>query len=547
MEQDNRMRVSYLRYSSHAQDEGYSIEGQREAIQRHADYLEVKIDKEYVDMAQTATTTRNRPQYLQMMEDVEAGLIKEIFTWKNDRLHRNNENRAGMKRTLKKHRVNIISIQDPVAEGANGELVSDINGILDEHYVRNLKANVIRGNKVKARLCEHLGGSAPIGFKVGEDKKYQIDEEKAPIVRELFKLYASGKSYDEIIREFNMKGYKTVKGNDFKKNSLHDILVNEKYRGIYIYNRRQEADWDGISNSHQDKPEDEIVRIDGGMPRIVSDEVFFKVQERVKANRKRGGAYKAKQNYLLSGLVKCGVCEGNMQGNSRKSKKGKSTYSSYRCGNRERGTSVCKCKNGEIERHRLEAFVLEQMEKYLLSESALEKITNLINEHNRKVEIDENQDLKRYKKELQSVSKKLSNLVDAIANGVAESAVAEKVKELTDLKQGIEEKIAEIQARASTTVSIEDVREASKKLKEYCQSNNNVEVKRFINRYVENVIVYQDKVEVNLIVPATEGDRAAKGTVNSSREDINDRPKLQRKHTKPTLVGDENIVNYKVS
>jgi len=69
------------------------------------------------------------------------------------------------------------------------------------------------------------------------------------IIKLIFTAYASGKGYNEILHELKQAGYKTQSGKQFGKNSIHDILINEKYRGVYIFNR-SERKFNGKRNHH---------------------------------------------------------------------------------------------------------------------------------------------------------------------------------------------------------------------------------------------------------------------------------------------------------
>ena len=138
-------------------------------------------------------------------------------------------------------------------------------------------------------------------------------------------MYAAGQGYGEIGSKLTIKLYRTQTGRPFAKNSLHDILRNEKYRGIYTFNR-SERKTDGKRNHHKSKNPDEIIKIEGGMPRIISDEIWEKVRARMEKNKRGPAANKAKEIFLLSVLIFCCKCGGAMVGNRRYSGRNKSLY-----------------------------------------------------------------------------------------------------------------------------------------------------------------------------------------------------------------------------
>ena len=88
----------------------------------------------------------------------------------------------------------------------------------------------MRENALKGKA---LGGQRVLGYKVNSDCYFEIDETTAPVVVDIFKLYSSGKTVKEICDILNARGVKTARGGAFNKNSLHTILTNKKYIGIY--------------------------------------------------------------------------------------------------------------------------------------------------------------------------------------------------------------------------------------------------------------------------------------------------------------------------
>nr|WP_044018811.1 recombinase family protein [Thermoanaerobacter italicus] len=94
----------------------------------------------------------------------------------------------------------------------------------------------MKGLKENAFQAKFNGGIPPLGYDI-VDGKYVINEKEAEAVRLIFELYAQGYGYRHIIDELNLRDCKTKKGNPFSKNSIHEILRNEKYTGKYIFNK----------------------------------------------------------------------------------------------------------------------------------------------------------------------------------------------------------------------------------------------------------------------------------------------------------------------
>ena len=130
-----------------------------------------------------------------------------------------------------------------------------------EYYSAELSEKIQRGQKENALKGKNNGGGVPLGYLL--DKKAQklvIDPVTAPLVVEIFEKYADGKSVRSIVEDFNARGLKTKRGQPFNINNFSSLLKNRKYIGEYRY---------------QD------VVIEGGVPAIVPEALFNRVQERM--------------------------------------------------------------------------------------------------------------------------------------------------------------------------------------------------------------------------------------------------------------------------
>ena len=263
--------AAYARYSSDNQREE-SIDAQLRAIREYCDRNGIRLVKIYTDEARSATTD-DRPGFLQMIQDSALGLFDAVIVHKLDRFSRDRYDSAFYKRQLKKNGVRLISVLEPLDDSPESVILESVLEGMAEYYSRNLAREVMKGMRETALQCKHTGGKPPLGYNVAPDGTYVINEQEAKAVRMIFEMYAAGKGYSEIINKLNQEGYKTQTGRPFGKNSIHDILKNEKYRGVYIFNRT-ERKINGKRNHHKSKSEDEIIRIEGGMPRIIDDETW---------------------------------------------------------------------------------------------------------------------------------------------------------------------------------------------------------------------------------------------------------------------------------
>ena len=207
---------------------------------------------------------------------------------------------------------------------------------MSQFYVENLKREIVAGQMQNAKQAKHSGGLPPFGYSLDKNLKYVINEEEAHAVRMLFQMAIDGYSYADIARRLNDLGYRTRQGNLFH-GVFTDVLKNRKYVGEYVYNRIAKRKVNGKRNSHFHKPESEIVRIEGGVPAIIEQETFEKVQELLRLRRHRQQYSVKKSKYLLSGMIRCGVCGFAVSGWTNVYGKNRYTGFYYACSHKENG------------------------------------------------------------------------------------------------------------------------------------------------------------------------------------------------------------------
>ena len=258
----------------------------------------------------------------------------------------------------------------------------------------------------------------------------------------------------------------------------------------------------GKRNNHQSKNPDEIIRIEGGIPQIISDELWERVQKMMDARKISRAACKAKEIYLLSGLIFCGKCEGAMVGNCRTAGKTKSKYYTYECSLRKR-TKECDCK--AINKAYVEDIVINEIEKHFFSDEAIKTMSQKLYEFAKSQSAEISADIARFEKNISKVQVEINNLINAIAAGMFHPSMKEKMDTLEAQKAELERKLTEARIQAELNAPSEEaiIQYLSKEgsIKEKSPEDQ----KRIIQAYVQKVIVHQDYVDVKFIVDFTGG------------------------------------------
>lgn len=492
---------AYCRFSSDNQRDE-SIDAQIRAIEDYCSKNGYQLVKVYADRAKSATSDR-RPDFQKMIADSDKGLFDVVIVHKLDRFSRDKYDSAKYKRKLKANDIKLLSVTENLDGSPESIILESLLEGMAEYYSKNLAREVMKGMKETAYKCMHTGGLPPIGYAVDPiSKKYIINEDERGIIQTTFSMYHDGYGYNQIITALHEKGFLSRYGKPIGKNTLHGILRNEKYTGVYIFNLTDSKDALGKRNSNRKKDSEEVIRIDGGMPTIVSKELFQQVQVKIAANKNQTGRYKAKELYLLSGLIVCGECSNNlgyeyaMMGNTKFSGRNKLKYVTYRCGNRDQ----CKaCKNPELRREYIESYAIDELQKKIFNDESIPMLARQLTEFQAKKDVSYQSEAVRLERKLGETNKQIDNIINAVANGVSNITLLSKLNELEDLKLKLDQSIIEHQAKKERAPVTEEVlRQLLSKFKDHIAARNLPEIKKFVASYVDKVIVYKEHVELIL-------------------------------------------------
>lgn len=485
----------YARFSSDNQREE-SIDAQLRACREYADRNHIKVVGEYIDRAKSATTSENRSGFLAMIGD--ADRFDFVLVHKLDRFARNRSDSIGYRMELKRHNTTLISVIENLDEDNPESIIleSVLEG-MNEYYSRNLAREVRKGLNENALKCQHNGGKPPLGYKVDpQTKLLEIDNEEALAVRLIFQSVLDGKGYSHIIKQLNENGMKTKLGKPFGKNSLHDILRNEKYCGVYVYNRAQ-AKTENKRNNHKSKPAEDIIRIENGIPAIISKETFERVQEILNRRVNKTPTSAAKEVYLLSGKIYCGECGAVYCGNRHNCGRSKTTMVTYRCNNRTTKTNIT-CKNKEVNKKYIEAFVLKVLSDIIFDDKYVPNIIKDYNTFTLNNSSDMAESAAVMKKEISRLNGKISNLTNVIAE-TGNASLVTALSKLENEHGSLTEKLEALTEKMKAVkIPDEEINAAFVKAKAMFQSGTLAETRQLINLYVEKVVVYPDRVDLRV-------------------------------------------------
>lgn len=484
--------VIYARYSSRNQREE-SLGAQIRACKAYAVQMGYLVVAIYTDSAKSGTNAE-RENFQRMIEDSARGSFRYLIIHKLDRFSRSKKDSVNYKDILRKNGVTIKSVLERLDDSPESVVMESMLEGWNQYYSMNLSREVKKGMIESAYQCTHLGGIPPLGYNVDPvTKTYVINEQEAAIVRTIFGQYTNGIGYNRILGHLNGMGYRTKRGNMFGKNSLNSILKNEKYAGIFTFNKIREKDACN-ERSPQLRPREEWIIVEEGMPIIIDRETFDKAQAKMRENKRNGGSFKAKANYLLSGLVFCGNCGASMHGDTRPCGRNKTKYSSYRCPNRR---SHKLCSNKEVRKSYIEEYVLDELYFKLFADTSIQRLAKMLSEYTQKKSTESGAELQKAKDGLGCVTQKIGKVVRLVSeSGISIDTVKDELKLLEEQKVFFERKISDLSAPKVNMISEEKILELISRSRDFVKSRNIPECRRFIKNFLEKVVIYGERVEL---------------------------------------------------
>lgn len=362
----------YIRVSTEEQSkEGYSVAAQEKVLRawctlKGYDQVELFSDPGY------SAGNMRRPALTDMLARVRQGGVRAVLIWKLDRLSRSLKDTLHiLEDILQPAGTELVSTSESIDTSTpSGRLMINVLASFAQAERENTQERIRMVSAELAKMGRHMGGVPPFGYLV-KDGSYVLDEPAAQAVRTLFDMFITGQGYAAMADFLRQGGFKTTRGNDFSKASLHDIMRNEKYTGTYIWNRSASATRSGQRNHHQSKPKEEIIRIPNAFPAIIDQATWRKAQDTIRTNRVHAGSYTAKQVYLLSGIIFCESCGRRMTIRSGSTDRDGTVQRYYACPN--------KCVKA-ARKEQVEGYVLAVIQAYLMNEDIILRAARIAGE-----------------------------------------------------------------------------------------------------------------------------------------------------------------------
>ena len=312
---DIPLRVTYYaRVSSESDEQLNSLDNQiayyEDLIRRNRAWTYVPG---YVDEGLSGISTKKRKHFNDMIADAKEGAFDLIITKEISRFARNTLDSLQYTRELLGWGVGVFFQNDNINTlDEDAELRLTIMSSIAQDELRKLSSRVKFGHQQAIKSNVVLGNSRIFGYKKDE-KRLVIDESQAPMVRDLFRLYATGEySMKQLETLFYEQGYRNYNGNKIAHTTMSGIISNPKYKGYYVGNKVRIVDM--FTKKQKFLPPEEWVMFKDEtgeiVPAIVSEELWDKANEVL---TRRSEDVKNRQGIcnhanLLTGKLYCAHC-----------------------------------------------------------------------------------------------------------------------------------------------------------------------------------------------------------------------------------------------
>ena len=488
----------YARVSSDRQDVDLSVSAQLRALKEYAKANGYSVAREYIDEAESGRIA-NRPQFREMIEEGSKpkAPFEVILVWKFSRFTRKREHAVAFKSQLRRKGIRVVSITEQAEDNATGRLLEGIIESVDEYYSENLAQEVVRGMREAALRGFFLGSKAPFGYrkvKVSDGAKerpiLEVDPATAPVVRELFEKSLRGSGLKELCKELNERGV-TNRGKRWNKGGLHYVLRNEAYTGAAVWGRTSKG-----------QEAADPVRVEGAWPALVSRELFDDVQQAMsdRAPKVQRPA-RVGSPYLLSGLLRCGVCGKPYSAQGAKS--GQFAY--YICGTLFReGAGTCSARY--LNAPKLETFVVEKIRERILNEETIVALVQLVAEEIDAMAGELSGRLEVVEAELGDVRKRLGKLYEAIETSeLTLEVLSPRIMSLRHREEQLEaardDAETRLEQRRVVLPDTEEIVEYVADFRNFLKDGTIPERKALIRNFVEGIEVVGDEATLTYTVP----------------------------------------------
>ena len=245
MEKRNKCYI-YMRVSTAAQIDGYSLDAQKERLTEFAEYRELTIAGEYCDAGRSGHDVKGRPEFRKMLDDIasEKDGISYVLVFKLSRFGRNAADVLRSLQLIQDYGADLVSVEEGIDSSTQGgKLMLSLLSAVAEIERENINVQFLSGRIQKIREGGWGGGTAPFGYRL-TDQGLVPDPEEAGMVRTMYSIFLrEGAGWSTAAREMNDMGLsRTYRGRTvpFTASFVKVIILNPVNAGYVHFGLRSD-------------------------------------------------------------------------------------------------------------------------------------------------------------------------------------------------------------------------------------------------------------------------------------------------------------------
>ena len=336
-----RKVAAYARVSTDSDEQFTSYEAQidyyTQYIRRNPNWEFVEV---YTDEGITGTSTKKREGFNRMIDDALSGKIDLIVTKSVSRFARNTVDSLIAVRKLKENGTEVFFEKENIYTfDSKGELLITIMSSLAQEESRSISENVTWGQRKRfADGKVNLPYRRFLGYRKGEDGLPEIVPEEAVIVRDIYRMFISGKSVSTIAKILTEKKIATPGGKEkWQRQTVESILKNEKYKGAALLQKTFTVDF---LQKKMKVNEGEVPQyyVENSHPAIIEPEEWERVQ--LELSRRKDSGRRTLCQSPFAGKIICGDC-GEIYGSKVWHSNSQYRRTIWQCNNKFKGDKKC--------------------------------------------------------------------------------------------------------------------------------------------------------------------------------------------------------------
>lgn len=272
-------------------------------------YKDWKLVDQYIE-SESGTTSKNRKEYLRMIDDIEAGKFTVIMIKSIDRLARNVKDWYLFLDCITRNNVKLYLYLENKFYSPEDSIITGIKAILAEDFSRELSKKIKNAHRRRQKLKSGLNISREMfGWDKVEKNVYKINEEEAVHYREAIDMAENGMGFTAIAIAMAEKGVRGKKGEVISAVQWRNMIRSPRVHGTVLLHTNE---MDFNRKERIKVPESEWIFVEDALPAIISKEHHERVLAILDERAERANSAAKRVNKVsrheLGGKIKCADC-----------------------------------------------------------------------------------------------------------------------------------------------------------------------------------------------------------------------------------------------